>query len=92
MNLRESKLVAWTAMLLIVVAVVFTICMRYVESIWDYVSIFCAFMMVFSHLMALSLKKMSASASRKLDIASLIFGILTVLSIILIFIFYQVSL
>lgn len=91
MNIVESKAVAWTAMLLIVVAVIITVSMKYVESIWDYLSIFCAFMMVFCHLMALNLKKMSLNASRKLDIAALIFGFLTILAIILIFILYMVA-
>lgn len=91
MKLRESKTLAWGAMLLIVILVIFTICMRYVESIWDYLSIFFAFMMVFCHLMALSLRKMSLNASRKLDIAALIFGVLTILAIILIFILYFIA-
>ena len=91
MNIRQSKGLAWGAMLLIVLVVIFTICMKYVESIWDYLSIFFAFMMVFCHLMALNLKKMSVNASKKLDIAAFIFGILTIAAIILIFILYMVS-
>ena len=91
MTILQSKGVAWASMLLIVAVVIFTICMRYVVSIWDYLSIFFAFMMVFCHLMALSLKKMSSNASRKLDYAALIFGILAVLAVILIFILYMVA-
>lgn len=90
MNLKESKAVAWVAMLLVVAIVIVTICLGVINEIWEYSSIFCAFMMVFCHLMALNVRGMSAAASRKLDAASLIFGVLTVVAIIVIFILGQV--
>lgn len=92
MNIKQSKWLAWAAMLLIVVVVIVTISMGYIVSLWDYLSIFFAFMMVFCHLMALNLRRMSLNASKKLDMAAFIFGILTFLAITLIFILYLVAL
>ena len=46
-------------------------------------------MMVFSHLAALYLASMSKDASKKLDVIAMIFGILTVISFIVIFIIDQ---
>lgn len=91
MNIRESKGVAWLAMIAVVAVLVVMICLRMFNEVWEYSSIFCAFMMVFCHLMALNLRKMSLSASRKLDYISLVFGVLTVIAIIVIYVLAQVG-
>ena len=91
MNIRESKTVAWLAMILVVILLVVMICLGMFNEVWEYSSIFFAFMMVFCHLMALNLRKMSMAASRKLDVLSLIFGILTVVAVIVIYILAQVG-
>lgn len=91
MNLRESKGVAWLAMIVVVALLIIMICLRMFNEVWEYSAIFCAFMMVFCHLMALNLRKMSLAASRKLDLISLIFGVLTVIAIIVIYILAQVG-
>lgn len=89
MNLRESKGIAWGAMILIIFLIIITVSLKIIDNLWDLSALFCAFMAIFCHLMALNLVKMSKSAAAKLDIAALIFGILTILAIILIFILYM---
>lgn len=88
-SLRASKTVAWLAMLTVVAVFIVAVCLRVIVDIWDYSAIFCAFMAVFCHLMAINLAKMSASASRKLDIAAFIFLCLAVVAIIVIYILNQ---
>lgn len=90
MNIRESKAVAWVAMIIVVALLIVMICLRLFDEVWEYSAIFCAFMMVFCHLMALNLQKMSKVASRKLDLIALIFGGLTVVAIIVVYILGQV--
>lgn len=88
-SLRASKAVAWLAMLTVVAVFIVAVCLRVIVGIWDYSAIFCAFMAVFCHLMSINLAKMSASASRKLDIAAFIFLCLAVVAIIVIYILNQ---
>lgn len=91
MNLAESKGLAWGALVIVVFLIILTVSLRIVNEVWEYSSLFCAFMTVFCHLMALNLRKMSLAASRKLDVIALVFGILTVIAIIVIFILGQVN-
>lgn len=86
MKIRESKALAVSAMVLIVIVIIVAICTHVVSSIWEYSVLFFAFMTIFCHLAALSLMKMSTAASKKLDNVSLILGILTVISLIVVFI------
>lgn len=86
MSLAKSKAMAWSAMLLVVVVVIVAIATRFATSIWEYGALFLIFMSVFCHLAALMLYRMSAVASKKLDMAALIFGILAILAFIAIFI------
>lgn len=86
MSLRASKSAAWGAMILTVVLIIVAICTRVVSSIWEYVPLFTLFMTVFCHLAALLLMPMSKVASRKLDVAAAVFGILTIIAIIVVFI------
>ena len=84
--MRKSTTLAWGAMLLMVAVIIIAICTRVVSSIWEYSMLFLAFMAVFCHLAALLLYKMSAAASKKLDVASMIFGFLAVVALIVVFI------
>ena len=86
MSLRKNTGLAWGAMILMVVVVIVAVATRVVSSIWEYSTIFLAFMAVFCHLMSLLLERMSASASRKLDNIALIIGILAVVALIVVFI------
>lgn len=77
---------AWGAMLLMFIVVIVAICTRVVSSIWEYSTLFLAFMAVFCHLAAVLLTKVSFAASKKLDMAAMIFGILAILALIVVFI------
>lgn len=84
--MTRSKSIALGAMILIVVMIIIAMCMRVVSSIWEYSVLFLAFMSVFCHLASVMVARMSNAASRKLDIAALIFGILGVVALIVVFI------
>lgn len=86
MNLKESKLLAWGAMFLMVVVIIISVVLRAVTEIWEFSVLFLAFMAVFCHLAALLLAGMSKAASRKLDYAAIVFGVLAILALIVIFI------
>ena len=87
MKLRESKGLALGAMVIMVILIIVAICTHLAAGIWEYSVLFLGFMTVFSHLMALSLVKMSKAAAIKMDNIALIFGILTVVDLIVVFIF-----
>ncbi|MCH5214104.1 MAG: hypothetical protein J1E97_02830 [Muribaculaceae bacterium] len=82
----KSKLLTTIALLLIVAVLIVAICTRTLTNLWEYSVIFCAFMSVFSHLMALMLVKMSGSAARKLDYAAMVFGVLAIILLIVVYI------
>lgn len=86
MNLRESKATAWGSMILMVFVIIIAVCTRVVSSIWEYSTLFLAFMAIFCHLASLMLIKMSKSAAKKLDVAALIFGIAAIVALIVVFI------
>ena len=86
MNLRESKAMGWGAMVLMIVVIIIAICTRVVSDIWEYSTIFFAFMAIFCHLMSLLLVKMSVSASKKLDVIAMICSALAVVALIVVFI------
>lgn len=86
MNLRQSQGAAWGGMLLMVVVIVVAICTGVVASIWEYSTIFLAFMAVFCHLASVLLVRMSKAAAVKLDRAAFVFGILAVVALIVVFI------
>ncbi|MCH5216978.1 MAG: hypothetical protein J1F07_00265 [Muribaculaceae bacterium] len=86
MSLRESKSMAWGAFLLVIILIIVAICTRVVSSIWEYSTIFLAFMAVFCHLAALLLAGMSKAAGKKLDMAALVFGVLAIIALIVVFI------
>lgn len=76
----KSKIAALAALVLVIVLIGVTFSMR--PAWWCFFDIFFAFMMVFCHLLALQLVKMSKAASRKLDTAAMVFGVLTVIALI----------
>lgn len=86
MSLRESKSLAWIAMLLMVIVVMMSIILGLTTAWWELGALFLAFMAVFCHLAAVLLVKMSKTASNKLDIGAVVFGILAVLAFIAIFV------
>lgn len=80
----KSKELSWAALGFVLVWIVIQI--RTPEPWWAYTCVFFAFMMVFCHLAALYIEKISFQASRKLDLISLICGILFILSLIAVYI------
>lgn len=88
MKMLSSKAAAWVALLLIVVLIAFTFTLRTVW--WSFIDIFFAFMMAFSHLVAVNIKRLSPAASRKLELAAAIFGCLFLIAFIGEFIAWQI--
>lgn len=86
MGLKQSGALSWCAMILMVIVIIIAISTRVVSSIWEYSTLFFAFMAIFCHLMAVMLVKMSARAAKKLDIFAMIFGFLAILALIVVFI------
>lgn len=76
----RSKILGWLLLGVVVVLIIATFDIH--TPIWGYADEFCAFMMVFSHLMAIYLGKMSKAASRKLDVIALVFGGLMIIALI----------
>lgn len=77
---------AWLAMIVVVALIIVGMFTRMIGSVWQYSALFLAFMTAFCHLMALMLRRMSGSASKKLEIIAMIFGILTVAAIITLYV------
>lgn len=87
MKLKESKLVAWIAMLLVVVLIVLAMLMQ--GPWWSMIAIFFCFIGVFSHLASLYLKRMSPPAANKLETCAFISMLLAVVGFIAEYIVYQ---
>ena len=86
-TLKESRIVAWGGLLLCIIVLILSMAIPGIKSEWwELIDIFFIFMMAFSHLAAVYLKKMSAAASQSLDRLALIFGILAVIAFIVVFI------
>lgn len=73
-------------MILIVVVIIVAVSTRIVSSIWEYSTLFFAFMAVFCHLASLMLSGMSKAAGKKLDAAALVFAVLGIIALIVVFI------
>ena len=85
-KLTESKGLAWGGMLLCIIVLVLSLAMPGVKKEWwELIDIFFIFMMVFSHLAALYLAKMSQAAARMLDKFAFAFGVIGLISFIVIF-------
>lgn len=87
-TLKNSRILTWGALVLIVIL----LCMSFSteQPWWSYIDFFCAFMMIFCRLAALYIHRFSLAVYNKLNICAIIFGILTLLSFIGIFISNQV--
>lgn len=87
-TLKNSRILTWGALVLIVIL----LCMSFSteQPWWSYIDFFCAFMMIFCRLAALYIHRFSLAVYNKLNICAIIFGILTLLSFIGIFIANQV--
>lgn len=89
-KLTESKGVAWFGMILCIVVLVLSMAIPGVKKEWwELIDIFFIFMMVFSHLAALYLKKMSPSASAMLDRLAFAFGVVGLIAFIIVYILNQ---
>lgn len=87
MNILKSKAGAWGALILVVAVIIMTFPAR--KEWWAFIDVFCAFMMVFCHLMALYLGRLIGPAGKKLEIAAIVFGVLMIVSFIVEFIVMQ---
>lgn len=65
-NLLKSKICAIGALILCIIVIILTFSIRK-EQWWMFIDIFFVFMAIFSHLMALTIERLNAKASRKLD-------------------------
>ncbi|MDE5790796.1 MAG: hypothetical protein K2H96_06180 [Muribaculaceae bacterium] len=89
-KLTESKGVAWAGLVLCVAVLVLSMVIPGVKKEWwELIDIFFIFMMVFSHLAALYLGRMSPPAGKMLDRLAFIFGVVGVIAFIVVFIINQ---
>lgn len=79
-GILSSKGAAWLAFLLMIIVLVATFGMR--TAWWDFFDIFFAFMMVFCHVIAVTITKYNKFAAARLDRIALVMGVLAVLSFI----------
>lgn len=83
----KSKIVALFLLAIVVAGVILSFERR--TEWWMFGDIFFAFMMTFSHLMALTLGKLNPPAARKLEYAACIFGVLFVVAFLIEFFVIQ---
>lgn len=88
MNFLRSKIVAWLAMILMILIIIFTFALR--PAWWAFFDEFFGFMMVFCQLVAVYLLKWNPYVGKKLQVFAASFGILAILSLIAEFIVWQV--
>lgn len=82
----KSKIAGWCAMGLMIVVTVLCVTLPGVKQYWwELTDVFFAFMMVFCHLAALYLEKLSVRASKRLDTIAMVFGILAIVALICIY-------
>lgn len=86
MRLLESKIAAWTAMILVTAMVVMSVALH--TPWYGFIAVFFFFIGVFSHLAAIYLRKMSIRASNKLEKCAFIAIILAVLAFIIEYILF----
>lgn len=83
-KLLESKILTVVALLMVIAATVIIFILK--MPIWTILPCFFAFMMVFSHLASLLIKKLNPAASRTMDKCALACSILTLLAFIGVFV------
>lgn len=87
-KILKSKICAWLAFALMIVILGFSFRLR--QEWWMFFDIFFAFMMTFCHLVAVYVNKLNLIVSERLDLLALIFGICTVLSMIVEYILFTI--
>ena len=87
-NPLESTLLAWIALAIVVVVIVTTFQFR--SAWWSFIDLFFAFMMVFSQLAGLYIKRLNIYAGKKLQTIAARFMVLMILAFIGEFIAYQI--
>ena len=88
-RLTDSKVVAAAAFCIVIAYMVLTFRLRF--AWWTFIDEFFAFMMVFTHLMALFLARFNPFVRRKLDTCAMVFGLLFIISLIAEFVIFQLS-
>lgn len=88
-NILQSKIVAWFAMIIVVMAIIFTFSLRPVW--WAFFDEFFAFMMVFCQLVAVYTYPKMPYVAKKLQVIAGWCLILAVLSFIVEYIFWQIT-
>ena len=85
-KLLESKLTAWSAMLLVVVMVFLTFLLGTIEldctPWWGFIAEFFCFMAVFCHLASLYLRRMNVWSARRLDTCAFVCLIVAVIGFV----------
>ncbi len=85
-GLLKSKIVAWLALILIFGIIILSMVIPGIKKEWwELTDVFFFFMMAFSHLAAIYLYKMSQAASRMLDKFAFLFGVLGIISLVVIY-------
>ena len=79
-KLLESKLTAWSAMLLVVVMVFLTYLLG--TPWWGFIAEFFCFMAVFCHLASLYLRRMNVWSARRLDTCAFVCLIVAVIGFV----------
>ncbi|MDE6578308.1 MAG: hypothetical protein K2J82_12460 [Muribaculaceae bacterium] len=81
-KLLESKAAAWCAFILVFVLVILSLTMlrSWKEQWWTLLDEFFAFMMVFSQLVSVYMRKMNPVVGQKLSVMAAVFGGLMIIS------------
>ena len=79
-SILKSKIYAWICFVVVIAIIVFTFRLR--TEWWCFIDLFFAFMMVFCHVIALTVEKYNRTASLKLERSALVMGILMIISLI----------
>lgn len=87
-NPLQSTLVAWIALILVVIVIITTF--QYRQAWWSFIDLFFAFMMVFCQLAGLYISRFNVYAGKKLQSFAAIFLVLMILAFIGEYIAYQV--
>ena len=88
-NLLQSTLVAWIALVIVVIVIITTF--EYRQAWWSFIDLFFAFMMVFCQLAGLYIKKFNRYAGKTLQKIAAICLILMILAFIGEYVVYQIT-
>lgn len=73
----------------VIIFIIFTFGFRKELGWWAFMDVFALFMCVFSHLMALMLRRMSLYAAKRMDIFAWVFGILFIIALVIEYVIYS---